>query len=65
MSTLKQGIESCLECLTIPRKQVRDHSKEFLQNKSNNNKKISWKSHQSQRSLHDNMGGERPKIGGN
>ena len=46
MSTLENGIESCLECLTIPRKQVQDYSKEFLRNK--NNKKISWKSHQSQ-----------------
>ena len=63
-SILKHGIESCFECLTTPRKQVQDCSKEFLPNKNttnnnnnnknnnnnnnNNNKKISWKSHQSQ-----------------
>ena len=39
MSTPEHRIESCFECLTIPRKQVQDCSKEFLQNK-NNNKKI-------------------------
>ena len=43
MSNLEHRIESCFECLTIPRKQIQDHSKEFLQNKSNNNEKISWK----------------------
>ena len=34
MSNLKHRIESCFECLTIPRKQIQDRSKEFLQNKS-------------------------------
>ena len=49
MSTLEHGIESCLECLLISRKQVQDCSKEFLRNKNDNNsKKISWESHRSQ-----------------
>ena len=39
MSTFEHRIESCFQCLTIPRKQVQDRSKEFIQNKSNNNKK--------------------------
>ena len=47
MFTLKQRIESCFQCLIIPRK-VQDRSKEFLQNKNNINKKISWKSHWAQ-----------------
>ena len=46
--TLEQGIEGCFECLIIPRKQVPDPSKEFLRNKNNINKNISWKSHRSQ-----------------
>ena len=48
MSTLKDRIENCFECLTVPRKQVQDCSKEFQQNKNINDKKVSWKSHQSQ-----------------
>ena len=53
MSTLEHRTESCFKCLTIPRIQIQDHSKEFMQSKSNNNKKISWKSHLSQSPLPD------------
>ena len=60
-STLEHGIESCFEFLTIPRKQVQDRSKEFLGNENNNNKKISWKSHWSQWSLHDKYGWSKVK----
>ena len=45
--TLGHGIESCFECLIIPRK-VQDCSKQFLRNKNNFNKNIFWKSHQYQ-----------------
>ena len=48
MSTMEHRKESCFECLIIPRKQVQDCSKEFLQNENNISKKISWKSHWSQ-----------------
>ena len=56
---------NCFECLTIPRKQIQDHSKEFLWNKNNNDEKISWKSYWLQWSLHDRLGVQRPKIGSN
>ena len=42
--TLEHRMESCFECLIIPKKQVQDRSKEFLRNKNDINKKISWKS---------------------
>ena len=38
MFTLEHRIESYFDCLTIPRKQVQDPSKKFLQNKNNNKK---------------------------
>ena len=54
-------MESCFECLTVPRKQVKDRLKEFLRNKNNNKRKISGKSHWSQRSLHDKYGWSNAK----
>ena len=62
MFTLEHGIESCFECLIIPRKQVQDCSNEFIRNKNNINKKLSWKSHWSQRSLHDKYGWSKAKY---
>ena len=40
MSTLEYRIESCFECLTIPRKPVQNLSKKLLQNKDNNKKRF-------------------------
>ena len=40
---------------------IQDRSKEFLQNKNNNNRRISWKSHRSQWSLHNKYGQSKAK----
>ena len=65
MSTLEHGIESCFKCLIILREQVQDRSEEFLQNKNNDNKKISWKATGHNDHYMINMGSQRPNIGGN
>ena len=65
MSTLEHGIESCFKCLIILIEQVQDRSEEFLQNKNNDNKKISWKATGHNDHCMINMGSQRPNIGGN
>ena len=56
MSTLEHTIESCFKSLNNSKK-----TKELLQNKKNNNKKISWRSHCLQRSLNDKSGQSKAK----
>ena len=58
----KQICSLCfVEVFKFQEKQVQGHSKEFLRNYNTNKKTISWKSHQSQWSLHDKYGWSKVK----
>ena len=65
MSNLEHGLETCFKCLTIPRKQVQGHSKEFPQNKIIVIKRFLGKATANNDNYIINMGGQRANIDSN